>query len=629
MAYKLNKTDGSLLVELVDGRLDTTTTNLSLIGKNYQGFGESINENFIKLLETFSSSTAPSKPLKGQLWYDSSVGRLKVYDGVSFRNTDSTVLAGTQPTDLLEGDIWIDGSNDQLKFWNGTESILVGPSYTKNQGKTGDFVETVVDSTGQNKIIIKKFINNSLVAIEAKENFTPFPTITGFGDLKLGLNISSAFSDYRFYGTASTARQLEDELGNVFDTNNFISATDSAGDVMAGRLQIDNDQGLLFGDDNDGRLFVSGDVVVLSSDITDSDIHFRVKQSGGTANALVIDTSESRVGIFKDNPEYNLDVTGDMRITGDLLVEGESTSLDVATLRVEDHQIELAITDDSTLPSDNDVDGAGIVVRVAEPGDDKEWTWEQATDCWTSSHNINLTSSLGSYKIHDTEVINRNALGSSITSAPGLRQIGILSTLTVDDLTFNDNIITSSGALTITTGGDITINNLINGSPKAVSQRVQDLGAGTRSPGDTLANIDFVEQEISAVTSIFGIDITGLGTGVTLQANVATLLGELVAASTKPNGSLAKLHTVSYTAVTDSIDLSIRNSTDPDNSETLVQTKTAVDSAGVQNVSVVSDVTVANDPSGVAVTLTVTRTIMEYKVIGGAWTYQSTTASAL
>ena len=51
MSYKLNKTDGSLLVDLVDGKINTTATNLTLIGKNYQGFGEFINENFIKLLE--------------------------------------------------------------------------------------------------------------------------------------------------------------------------------------------------------------------------------------------------------------------------------------------------------------------------------------------------------------------------------------------------------------------------------------------------------------------------------------------------------------------------------------------------------------------------------------------------
>ena len=156
MAYKLNKTDGSLLVELVDGRLDTTSADINLIGKNYQGFGESINENFIKMLENFSNTTAPNKPIEGQLWYDRATQRLKVYDGITFRSTDSTIYSSTQPDELIEGDIWIDGSKDQVYFWNGTETVLVGPQYSKTQSRTGDVVETIKDTLGQNKTVIKK-----------------------------------------------------------------------------------------------------------------------------------------------------------------------------------------------------------------------------------------------------------------------------------------------------------------------------------------------------------------------------------------------------------------------------------------------------------------------------------------
>ena len=49
MAYKINKTDGSLLTEIVDSTIDQTASDLTLIGKNVSGFGECINENFIKL----------------------------------------------------------------------------------------------------------------------------------------------------------------------------------------------------------------------------------------------------------------------------------------------------------------------------------------------------------------------------------------------------------------------------------------------------------------------------------------------------------------------------------------------------------------------------------------------------
>ena len=98
MSYKLNKTDGSLLVDLVDGQLDTTTSDISLIGKNYTGFGEALNENLIKMLENFSKASAPSNPLIGQLWYDTTTQRVKVYDGVGFRTSGAPAVDSQQPT---------------------------------------------------------------------------------------------------------------------------------------------------------------------------------------------------------------------------------------------------------------------------------------------------------------------------------------------------------------------------------------------------------------------------------------------------------------------------------------------------------------------------------------------------
>ena len=70
MAYQINKTSGALLVNLADGQIDTNSTDITLIGKNYSGFGESINENFVKILENFANSSAPANPLAGQIWWD-------------------------------------------------------------------------------------------------------------------------------------------------------------------------------------------------------------------------------------------------------------------------------------------------------------------------------------------------------------------------------------------------------------------------------------------------------------------------------------------------------------------------------------------------------------------------------
>ena len=78
MPYTIYKTNGAKLTTVDDGKINVTT-DLELVGKNYAGYGQTVNENFIKLLENFANGTSPSYPLIGQLWYDTLNNRLKLY----------------------------------------------------------------------------------------------------------------------------------------------------------------------------------------------------------------------------------------------------------------------------------------------------------------------------------------------------------------------------------------------------------------------------------------------------------------------------------------------------------------------------------------------------------------------
>ena len=78
-----------------------------------------------------------------------------------------------------------------------------------------------------------------------------------------------------------------------------------------------------------------------------------------------------------------------MRVGGNLIVDGDTTSLDVQTLLVRDKSIELAKGDDSTLLDDVAVDGAGIT--VASSNGTKEFLWKNNTNAWTSNVSVNLT----------------------------------------------------------------------------------------------------------------------------------------------------------------------------------------------------------------------------------------------
>ena len=147
MSYKINKTNGDLLIELTDGVIDTVSTDITLVGRNYKGFGEAFNENFVKLIENFAATSAPGNPLEGQLWYDTSENRLKIYTGTLFKTAGAPTVSATRPTNPIAGDLWIDNSQKRLHMYDGTDWTLVGPEYSSTQGKTGVVAVTMVDTS--------------------------------------------------------------------------------------------------------------------------------------------------------------------------------------------------------------------------------------------------------------------------------------------------------------------------------------------------------------------------------------------------------------------------------------------------------------------------------------------------
>ena len=79
MAYIVNKFSGAQLIVLEDGTIDTTTS-LGLVGRNYVGYGETQNENFVFLLENFANDAPPSRPLQGQIWFNTTTNLTYAYD---------------------------------------------------------------------------------------------------------------------------------------------------------------------------------------------------------------------------------------------------------------------------------------------------------------------------------------------------------------------------------------------------------------------------------------------------------------------------------------------------------------------------------------------------------------------
>ena len=126
MSYIINKYNGDQLAVVADGTIDTSI-DLNLIGKNYAGYGEAQNENFVFLLENFSNPLSPPNPLTGQLWFDNGTSKLKFYDSTRWRTTGGAEIGASAPTGLTTGDFWWDTTNKQLKAYDGTGYVLIGP----------------------------------------------------------------------------------------------------------------------------------------------------------------------------------------------------------------------------------------------------------------------------------------------------------------------------------------------------------------------------------------------------------------------------------------------------------------------------------------------------------------------
>jgi hypothetical protein len=194
MSYIINKTNGQLLAIVQDASVDQTT-DLIFVGRNYSGYGEIQNENFLKLLESFSNSTPPASPILGQTWYNTSDNTLNVCysqaEGTSpakFKTLSKLNSSYTEPEVADQGQLWYDLTVGQLKIWSGTEYVVVGPSTGANIKAQwqGDFEYNIL--TGLPVFNIKAVLgsDNEVVAIVSAETYemtnayTDSPTYPSF-----------------------------------------------------------------------------------------------------------------------------------------------------------------------------------------------------------------------------------------------------------------------------------------------------------------------------------------------------------------------------------------------------------------------------------------------------------------
>lgn len=234
MAYIVNKYNGVALATVQDGTTDNST-DLTFIGKNYAGYGEVQNENFLHLLENFANTTdkPPARPVEGQIWYDSTARILKYHNGYDFKSAAVT-YGPDYPTHAALGELWCDSVSNKLYSYTGSGERngfhLIGPD--NNTSHLSVLVRTVQDNTGASSVhdVVEILANDVVVAIfNSDEAFEPAESDqidsndpSAFASIKKGITLrntgvdGASFNEYQFWGTASDSKLLGGESASAY-----------------------------------------------------------------------------------------------------------------------------------------------------------------------------------------------------------------------------------------------------------------------------------------------------------------------------------------------------------------------------------------------------------------------------
>lgn len=292
MAYQINLTNGTPFATIADGTINTSSSMI-LVGKNYPGYGAFLDENFIHLLENAANSTAPSAPLVGQLWFNTTTKIIQVWSGVSWKSLGGATASASTPTNNNTGDLWYDTVNQQLKVYTGNAFILVGPQFNSTTGTTGAVPTTIVDNVGNTHTIIELTVANAVVGIVSKDNdFVPSGAgITGFANVRPGITLASSVDGVipGFYGTANNASFLSGLSSTSFVRNSGSTQT------MSVALNVQNNTGLTVGASNDFKVSVAAGTVTVQNQTQDGNIVFQVNKGGVTTSVITLDGANGNV----------------------------------------------------------------------------------------------------------------------------------------------------------------------------------------------------------------------------------------------------------------------------------------------------------------------------------------------
>jgi hypothetical protein len=257
---------------------------MTLVGKNYAGYGQFINDDIIRLLESGSNTTPPGAPLTGQLWWDKTNNVLKIYNGTVFKTISAATASSTAPSSNSTGDLWFDTTNQQLNVWTGSTWLLVGPQFTAGQGITGAIPATIVDNSSLSHYCIELYCGNDIVGIVSQDAaFTPQNTISGFTTIRPGITLATTVGANvpLFQGTATNSQTLNGLASTQFMRTDANTST-------SGTITSTANAGLTVGANGSLRASSDGTNITIANATNNGNIYFGINKSGVANVAMTI-----------------------------------------------------------------------------------------------------------------------------------------------------------------------------------------------------------------------------------------------------------------------------------------------------------------------------------------------------
>lgn len=678
MSYIINKTDGSILTEVIDGTVDQSATDLTLIGKNASSYGEAFNENFVHLLENFASASQPNHPIAGQLWYDTTDGRLKVYDGNGFKVSGGTLVQGSAPTNPVQGDLWIDSARQLLFFYDGSVWIEASRQYTSSQGVSGFNITTVLDTLNKSHVVVLMYVAQRLIGIFSRDTFTPLTAIPEYtGDIKAGFNIGST-AGLSFNAPVTTASYLKDDQEVLYTPENFFKV--EADNTGLGTQTVQNTIPLILGPAQNNDVRVDSNSFSIVSNNSNQSYNFFTLSNGQRKGLTIYNpgtftldtTGASGTGSFatltfsaQDVPPFPIGavitvagvtpigyngvytVTGatENTVTYACAATGAQTVAGIITIDInprvgiltESPAATLEVNGSAIVQGDLTVFGTttninSVVVKLDDKNIELAST-ANPTDSLADGAGFTVkgdTDKTFQWKYSSNVDSQHWASSESINIASGktykINEVEILSSSTLGSSVVNSSL-TSVGTLTSLAVANLTVNsntiastsgNIVLAPPGISTVDVSNKrisSLAAPSAGTDATNKTWVTSAIRTRSVGMSISLNNATGGTLTNPQVVALIQEVFPAGEYDVGTLCRVHCQFTTVTYGAISFTVSDTGSPNIGISRVSVdKNTTSFVSGSNVSVIQDVVASNPINAGDGTVKVTRTIRVYAV---------------